>query len=119
MRLRFFCQENMIPSLSLATDRFFLQAVRETNTSVLRIYTLPGDVVLLGRYHEVGVLAEGNQVTVARRLSGGRVVPAGQGFVHFSLILLHRSAFFSDDPHNLAPFQVLGFSGTIFRFSRS
>jgi len=27
--------------------------------------------------------------------------------VQFSLVLPHRSAFFSDDPYNLAPFQVL------------
>src|SRR6266540_1789396 len=107
MRVRFLCQEGLTPALSLATDRFFLQAVQETATSVLRVYSFPGDIVLLGRYHAMGQLPETDQVTVAHRLSGGRVVPAGQGFVHFSLVLPHRSAFFSDDPYNLAPFQVL------------
>ncbi|HEV8716221.1 MAG TPA: hypothetical protein VGX03_25770 [Candidatus Binatia bacterium] len=97
----------MAPTLSLATDWFFLQAASQTEEAVLRIYSFPGDVILIGRYHELGKLPDSGQVTVTRRLSGGRVVPAGQGFVQFSLILPHRSAFFSDDPYNLAPFQVL------------
>ncbi len=107
MRVRFFCQENLLPALSLATDRFFLSAVRETGTAVLRVYSFSGDVILLGRYHALGELPDPHAVTLARRLSGGRAVPAGQGFGQFSLILPHRSAFFSDDPYNLAPFQVL------------
>ncbi len=107
MRLRFFCQEKVFPALSLATDQFFLQRAKETASSVLRIYSFPDDVVLLGRYHELGALPESSPVTLVRRLTGGRVVPAGQGFVQFSLILHHRSAFFSEDPYHLAPFQVL------------
>ena len=107
MQLRVLCQADISPSLSLATDQFFLQTVGETQTAVLRVYTYPGDVVLLGRYLGVGQFTETDQVTVSRRLSGGRVLPSGQGFVQFSLILPHRSAFFSDEPFYLAPFQVL------------
>lgn len=105
MKLRVVCQEHVLPGLSLASDRFFLQTV--DNTAVLRVYTHPGDVVVLGRYHPVARLSATDRVTVTRRLSGGRVMPSGQGFVNFSLILPHRSAFFSDDPLYLAPFQVL------------
>lgn len=107
MQLRVLCQADISPSLSLATDQFFLQTAGETQTAVLRVYTYPGDVVLLGRYHGVDQLAETDQVTLSRRLSGGRVLPSGQGFVQFSFILPHRSAFFSDEPFYLAPFQVL------------
>lgn len=107
MQVRFFYQHDLTPLLSLATDQFFLRTAQETETAVLRIYSLPGDVALLGRYHELGELPDTGQVILARRLTGGRVVPGGQGFVQFSLILPHRSAFFSDDPYNLAPFQVL------------
>src|SRR5436190_10852215 len=107
MHVRFLCQEGLTPAVSLATDRFFLQTVQAISTSVLRVYSFLGDVILLGRYHEVGRLPEADPGPAARRLSGGRVVPAGQGFVQFSLVLPHRSAFFSDDPYNLAPFQVL------------
>jgi lipoate-protein ligase A len=107
MQLRFFCQEQISPSVSRATDQFFLQAVGNTQTAMLRVYSQPGDQVVLGRYHGLGTLAETDQVTVARRLSGGRVVPSGDGFVQFSLILPHRSAPFSDEPYHFAPFQVL------------
>ena len=107
MRLRFFCQEDATPTFALTANQFFLRTVRGTGTGLFHIYALPGDVVLLGRYHAAGELPASQQVTFARRLSGGRVVPAGQGFVQFALILPHRSAFFSDDPYHLAPFQVL------------
>jgi lipoate-protein ligase A len=107
MRLRFLCQESISPILNLATDRFFLQAVEAGDAGCLRIYSFPGDVILLGHYHAVDELTGSQDVTLARRLSGGRVVPAGQGFVQFALILPHRSALFSEDPYQLAPFQVL------------
>lgn len=107
VRLRFLCQESISPILNLAAAQFFLRAVKETDTGCLRIYSLPDDVLLLGRYHAVGELASSQDVTLARRLSGGRVVPAGQGFAQFALSLPHRSALFSDDPYHLAPFQVL------------
>jgi lipoate-protein ligase A len=107
MRLRFLCQESISPTLNLATDLFFLQAAKETATGCFRVYSFSGDVLLLGRYHAVDELANTPDTTLVRRLSGGRVVPAGQGFVQFALSLPHRSALFSDDPYHLAPFQVL------------
>lgn len=107
MNVRFLSQENVNPTLSLATDQFFLSVVKETRTPVLRLYSFPGDVVLLGRYHEMGTQPSVGEITVMRRLSGGRAVPGGPGFVQFSLILPHRSALCSDDPYHLAPFQVL------------
>ena len=110
MQLRVLCQEHVSPTLSLATDQFFLQAVSTTQTALLRLYAYSGDVVLLGRYHGyagAGQFTETDQVTICRRLSGGRVLPGGQGFAQFSFVLPHRSALFSDDPFYLAPFQVL------------
>lgn len=107
MQARFLSQESVTPALSLATDRFFLQTIGETHTPIVRVYTYLGEVVLLGRYHTVGTLPEGGSITLARRLSGGRVIPAGDGFVQFSCILPHRSFLFSDDPYHLAPFQIL------------
>jgi len=107
MNGRFLSQEEVTPALSLATDQFLVSAIQETGTPVLRIYSFPGDVVLLGRYHAVGMQPQTEETIVMRRLSGGRVMPGGQGFVQFSLILPHRSALCSDDPYHLAPFQVL------------
>ena len=107
MQARFLYQEDVRPALSLATDRFFLQRIGQCKVPIVRVYTYPGDVVLLGRYHAVGTLPEDSSISLTRRLSGGRVVPAGLGFVQFSLMLPHRSFFFADDPYHLAPFQVL------------
>ena len=58
MHVRFLYQEGLTPALSLATDRFFLQTVQAIGTSVLRVYSFLGDVILLGRYHEGGRLPE-------------------------------------------------------------
>src|SRR5262249_51215907 len=96
VRVRFFSQESVAPALSLATDRFFLQNARRSAQAVLRVYGFPGDVLLIGRYHAWEGVPEVDHVVVSRRLSGGRVVPAGQGFVQFALVVPHRSAFFSD-----------------------
>ncbi len=74
---------------------------------ILRVYTYPHDVLLLGRYHATGALAQDAGLTVTQRLTGGRVFPSGSGFVQFSLIVPHRSFFFSADPHHIAPFQIL------------
>jgi lipoate-protein ligase A len=41
-----------------------------------------------------------------RRLTGGRALALGDGYVGISLLLPHRSALFADDPLALAPFQV-------------
>src|SRR5262249_20754722 len=46
-------------------------------------------------------------VVVCRRMSGGRVMAAGDGFVGATLALPHRSALVSDDPLALAPEQIL------------
>ena len=107
MQARFLTQFDLSPAQSVATDQYFLQTIGSTRTPILRLYTYPGDVVLLGRYHVIDSFAENTTISMTRRLTGGRVFPSGHGFVQFSLILPHRSALFSDDPYHLAPFQVL------------
>ena len=90
------------PAESLALDRVLLQRVADERQPWLRVCTWPGDVLVLGRFHPP--LAGAG---VHRRLSGGRVVPGGAGFVQLSLALPHRSALESDDPHALRPEQAL------------
>ncbi|MCS6925796.1 MAG: hypothetical protein NZ578_07840 [Candidatus Binatia bacterium] len=107
MQVRFLCQDQITPAYSLAVDHYFLDTVRQTALPVLRVYSLTGDVVILGRYHATAPFPASVPLTLTRRLSGGRVVPGGNGFVQFSLVFPHRSALFSDDPYYLAPFQVL------------
>ena len=90
------------PAESLALDRMLLARAAAERRPWLRICTWPGDVLLLGRVHPA-LAATG----VHRRLSGGRAVPAGEGFVQVSLALPHRSALESDDPHALRAEQVM------------
>ena len=107
MQVRLLTQFDTTPAQSLATDRYFLRTVAETRMPILRVYTYPDDVLLLGRYHVVGALRHNSGLTIARRLTGGRAFPSGNGFVQFSLIVPQRSSFFSADPHHIAPFQIL------------
>ncbi|MBI1817203.1 MAG: lipoate--protein ligase family protein [Deltaproteobacteria bacterium] len=107
----FIVEEGVTPAHSLAADRHFMHAVpraSRTRNAVLRVYTFPGNLLALGRYH----LAPPNSspaggITPIRRHSGGRALPFGDGFVGLSLVLPHRSALFSQDPFALAPYQVL------------
>lgn len=107
MQVRLLTQFNTSPAQSVATDRYFLRTVVETQLPILRVYTYPEDVLLLGRYQAAGTLGQDPGLTIARRLTGGRAFPSGNGFVQFSLIVPHRSFFFSADPHHIAPFQIL------------
>ena len=107
MQVRLLTQFDTTPARSVATDQYFLHTVVETRLPILRVYTYPEDVLLLGRYHAAGALGRDPGLTIARRLTGGRAFPSGNGFVQFSLIVPHRSFFFSADPHRIAPFQVL------------
>ena len=125
MQVRLLTQFETTPAQSVATDRYFLHTVIETQLPVLRVYTYPDDVLLLGRYQAAGaqsgnvstsrvrfedtfpLFSHNSGLTMTRRLTGGRAFPSGNGFVQFSLIVPHRSFFFSADPYHLAPFQLL------------
>jgi len=97
-------QPRLSPGASLAADRRLLDA---PGGGALRVYTLAGDVVALGRYHLAPDAGADSGVRLWRRLSGGRAMPWGDGFVGLSLVLPHRSALVADDPFALAPEQVM------------
>jgi len=98
-------------SESLALDRHFLESAARTGAATLRVYTLAGQGISLGRYHALPPgLAEAARESgsvLFRRLTGGKVLPCGEGFIGFSLALPHRSALLFDDALSLAPFQVM------------
>jgi lipoate-protein ligase A len=75
----------------------------------LRAFTVPGDVLLIGRYHAAPRTPEGGGSTPAlhRRRTGGRVMPLGEGFLGVKLILPHRAALVSDDWRALEAEQVM------------
>jgi lipoate-protein ligase A len=95
-------ETSVAPAVSLAGDRWLLARAVADGRPCLRVHVWSGTVLRLGRYHP-RLVAD----AVVRRLSGGRAVPAGAGFVNVSLALPHRSAIASDDPHALTGEQVL------------
>jgi len=109
--LDFVVRRRLHPSISLAQDRHFLHAVgrpARARGGGLRVYDFEGPVLSLGRYHVApDAAASPGTVQLHRRLSGGRALPFGDGFVGVALVLPHRSALFSTDPHALAPYQVM------------
>lgn len=105
--IEFLFQDAVSQSRALATDRYFLNSFQKgprQRAAVLRVYTTCGDLVSAGRFHLIGRPVRSAQVW--RRLSGGRALPFGDGFVAFSLLLPHRSALVADDALALSPYQV-------------
>jgi lipoate-protein ligase A len=87
--------------------RALLAEARECSSAILCSYTVPGDVLSLGRHHVVPAGPAADGVSLARRLTGGRPAPAGEGFVSIALALPHVAALAGVDPAALAPEQVL------------
>jgi lipoate-protein ligase A len=102
-------QRNVAPSIGVATDRYLLGALGKSSRprpGVLRIYSFPGDVLAAGRWHLAPPTAVDAGEAFVRRLTGGRALALGEGYVGISLLLPHRSALFAGDPLALAPFQI-------------
>jgi hypothetical protein len=93
-----------------AADVELLAAVRDDERlGYLRAFTVPGESLLIGRYHATPGATEGggSKPALHRRRTGGRVMPLGEGFLGLSLILPHRAALVSDDWRALEPEQVM------------
>ena len=109
-QLEFAVQCHVPPALSLAADEHLLRAVVAPTSShlgALRVYDFEGRIVSLGRYQRVGDAVPTTSVRRHRRLTGGRAIPFGEGFVGLALVLPHRSALVSADPSALTPEQVM------------
>jgi len=110
VEIEFIVQEKIDPLFSVALDRHLMRSVARRSgapAGVLRVYECAGDLLSLGRYNPAPSLAAQGSRFLSRRHSGGRALPCGEGFVGLSLVLPHRSAFFSSDPFHLAPHQVI------------
>ncbi len=102
-------QRDVAPSLGLATDRYLLGTLGKASRprpGILRIYSFPGDVLAAGRWHLAPPAAADAGEAFVRRLTGGRALALGEGYLGISLLLPHRSALFAEDPLALAPFQI-------------
>jgi lipoate-protein ligase A len=105
-------QPSIAPAVSVATDDYFLRTITHRDVTerrgVFRVSGASGEVISIGRYHAVPeAWAPTGSVSACRRLTGGRTLPFGSGFIGLSIVLPHRSALVSDDPLALAPQQVL------------
>ncbi len=102
-------QRDVAPSIGVATDRYLLATLGKSSRprpGVLRIYSSPGDVLAAGRWHLAPPAAADAGEAFVRRLTGGRALALGEGYLGVSVLLPHRSALFADDPLALAPFQI-------------
>lgn len=110
-RLELLVDPGLPPRRSVAADALLLASVHRLTPpaiGVLRVSELTGTVLSLGRFHLVPrLVTDVGETALLRRLTGGRAVPAGEGFVGVSLALAHRSALVADDPLALSPPQVL------------
>jgi hypothetical protein len=82
-----------------------LRESRARSGAILCTYTVPGDVLALGRYHVVPA-ATGGGVGIVRRLGGGRPGPLGHGYAGVVLALPDRTALLAG-PAPLRPEQIL------------
>jgi lipoate-protein ligase A len=105
---------DVILAPALATDDLlglelhFLDAIATRQTApVLLIYASPGRFISIGRYHLYCGASERDGINVFRRLTGGRVVGAGQGWLSLALILPTRTALLKDETTHLKPEQIM------------
>lgn len=74
---------------------------------VALIYSSPGRKTSIGRYHLYAGPAERTGIGALRRLTGGRVVGAGAGWLGLALILPNRTALLKEDASRLKPDQIM------------
>ncbi|MGC1398828.1 lipoyl protein ligase domain-containing protein, partial [Candidatus Binatus sp.] len=98
----------LAPDDLLGLELHLLDAVARRETApVLLIYASPGRAISIGHYHLYGGPAERDGINVMRRLTGGRVVGAGQGWLGLALILPTRTALLKEDVTRLKPDQIM------------
>jgi len=109
--IQFLVHPHLTPEACHAEEAHYVNLVRRAGrpqTGVLRVYSLAGEVLSIGRYHLVSdAMASNRAIRVHRRRSGGRAVPCGDGFVGLTLVLPHRAFLFAEDPLGLAAYQVM------------
>ena len=92
----------------LGLELHFLDAIASRQTApVLLIYASPGRSISIGRYHLYCGPVERDGINVTRRLTGGRVVGAGQGWLGLALILPTRTALLKETVTRLKPDQIM------------
>jgi lipoate-protein ligase A len=98
----------LAPDDLIGLELHFLDAVGTRQTPpVLLLHASAGRAVSIGRYHLYCGPAERDGICVTRRLTGGRVVGGGQGWLGLALILPTRTALLKEDTTRLKPEQIM------------
>jgi lipoate-protein ligase A len=96
------------PSSLLGLQLHFLDRVgARLCRPVLIIYSMAGRWISLGRYHLYGGPEHRDGLAAYRRLTGGRIYGAGEGWLGVALILPNRSALLREQDSRLKPGQVM------------
>ena len=86
------------PDDLIGLELHLLDAIATRQTPpVLLIYASPGRSISIGRYHSFDGAPERGGINVIRRLTGSRVVGAGDGWLGVALILPTRTALIQRD----------------------
>ncbi|HXW83041.1 MAG TPA: hypothetical protein VEJ86_01415 [Candidatus Binataceae bacterium] len=92
----------------LGLERHWLETVGARATApVLLIYSLAGRLISVGRYHLYGGAPEREGIGAMRRLSGGRVLGAGEGWLGIALVLPTRTALLPERDAHIRPEQSM------------
>ncbi len=92
----------------LGLQLHFLESVADRSAvPVILIYATAGRAISIGRYHLYSGPGEPAGINLYRRLTGGRVVGAGEGWVGVALILPSRTALLKSEVAVLKPDQVM------------
>jgi lipoate-protein ligase A len=98
----------LAPNALVGLQSHLLDAVVTRQTPpVALIYSSAGQAVSIGRYHLYAGSAERDGIGAYRRLTGGRVVGAGEGWLGLALILPSRTALLKEDASRLKPDQIM------------
>ncbi len=97
------------PHQIIGLELYLLDAAADRRIApTLVVFGSPGKFVSLGRYHFYDAPAESSgSVAVSRRLTGGRIVGAGQGWVSIALVLASRTALLAERDAHIAPEQLM------------
>jgi lipoate-protein ligase A len=106
--LEFVLQPSVDPRTASATDLMLMrEAAAGRRGCVLHAYSLTGPVVSLGRYHVAPEASADDSVGLQRRVGGGRVLAAGDGFVGVTLIVPTPDALLGDAAAGFSAPQVM------------
>ncbi len=102
----------LTPSDLLGLELHFLDSIALRQTApVLLVYAIPGRLISIGRYHmysaRASAPAEHGGIGIMRRLTGGRVVGAGEGWLGIALILPTRTSLLKETTPGLKPEQIM------------